>query len=110
MNKYLDYKDTFITVFNDPDKLMLVFLTDSGHTEAVSYDDNFFYVEYLIDIYEEMLEKSLKTYKLKNELDANDYREIKSYVNKYIKHLKKFGDLDLTCCNKQVCKILEVVK
>lgn len=105
--KYLDYKDTFITIFNDDDKCFLVFITDTGKSKVISYDDNFFYVEYLLDIYLEMIEASFKGWKHKR-LTQNDYEEIKACLGKYYKHLKRQCEIDLECVSNETRGVLSV--
>lgn len=103
--KYLDFKDDTITIFNDDDKLILVFVNDRGNSEVVSYDDNFFYVEYLLDTYLDLLEKSFRGWR-NRELDQNDYEEIKVYLKRYYRHLKRQTEVDLQSANDQVRGLL----
>ena len=93
MRKYLLFKDTFITLFNDSDKCMVVFLTDNGQTKAINYDDNFFYVECLIDTYHEMIIKSFKGWR-NRALTKCDKEEIKAHLKKFIKFLKRQNEID----------------
>ena len=104
-SKYLDYKDYVITIFNDFDKCMLVFLTDNGHTKSVDYDSNFFYVEELIDTYYEMAVKSFKGWRNKD-LDLEDLKEIKRLLKKFIAHLKRQCEIDLSCVRKETKEVL----
>lgn len=105
--RYLDYKDTFITIFNDSDKLCVVFLNDKGKTQAINYDDNFFYVEYLIDTYYDFIVDSFKGWK-NNKLYKSDWEEIFSHLLKYIKHLKRQSDdLDFEAVSKEVRNKIE---
>ena len=102
----MDYSDCFITIFNDVEKATLVFLNDNGNTKAINYDDNFFYVERLLDTYLEMIELSFKGWKNKD-LNENDYQEIKEHLGNYYKHLIRYADdLDLSLANEQVRGLL----
>lgn len=104
-SKYLEYKDWCITIFNDDDKSSLVFLNDLGNTKAVSYDDNMFYIEYLLDIYLDMIELSFKGYRGR-ELTDSDYEEIKPLLTRYYKHLKRNSEIDLEAVNKHTSEVL----
>lgn len=105
-SKYLDYRDSFITIFNDDEKMIVVFLNDNGTTKAIGYDSNFFYEELLLDTYLEMIELSFKGWKNK-QLTDSDYEEIKEHLGKYYKHLIRFADdLDLSLANEQVRGLL----
>ena len=97
--RYLLYKDTFITLFNDDEKCLVVFLTDNGHAKAINYDDNFYYVEYLIDTYLEMIIKSFKGWRNKT-LDKGDWQEITQQLKKFVRYLKKHEEIE-NCC---ICK------
>ena len=105
--KYLDYKDCCITLFNDDDKCMVVFLTDNGHTKAISYDDNFFYVEYVMDTYVEMFEKSFMGWNQRR-LTNDDYDEMQEFVRRFYRHIKRqCGDgFNIENCNEHTRKIL----
>jgi len=103
--KYLDYKDYVITIFVEQDKGMVVFLTDNGHTKAINFEDNFFYVEYLIDTYYEMAVKSFKGWRNKD-LDLEDLKDIKRLLRKYIAHLKRQCEIDLSCIGKETKEVL----
>ena len=104
--RYLDYKDCCITIFNDDEKCLIVFVTDNGKSKVINYDDNFFYVEELLDTYLEMIELSFRGWQSK-ELTTSDYDEIKTYLKKYFRHLKRQGaDIDLEQANEQVRGLL----
>lgn len=103
--KYLDYKDYVITIFNDCDKCMVVFLTDNGYTKAIDYDSNFFYVEYLIDTYYEMAVKSFKGWRNKD-LDLEDLKEIKGLMKKFVAHLKRQCEIDMSYVCKEAKEVL----
>jgi len=105
--KYLDYKDFYITIFNDDDKLALVFLNDIGDTQSINYDDNMFYIEYLIDTYLEMITKSFKGWRDK-ELTDSDKKEIKTHLQKYVNHLKRHTEIDYEACDSAVLEMLGV--
>lgn len=103
--RYLDYSDCFVSIFNSDDKCKLVFVNDKGDTMAVDYDSNFFYVEYLLDTYYSMIIKSLKSnyYKING---TND--EIKPYLRKYYRHIKRqCSDIDLSLASEQVNALLQ---
>ena len=102
----IDYRDDFITIFNDDEKCLLVFITDNGKSKVINYDDNFFYVEILLDTYLEMIEASFKGWKNKD-LNESDYAEIKEQLGNYYKHLIRYADdLDLELANEQVRTLL----
>ena len=86
--QYLDYEDCFITLFHDYEKCMVVFLTDNGHTKAICYDDNFFYVESILDTYVEMLEKSFVGWK-NRPLTEDDYDEMREMTKRFYRHFKR---------------------
>lgn len=87
-SKYLDYRDSFITIFCDDEKYFVVFVNDRGSVNAINYDDNFYYVEYLIDTYFDLIVDSFKRWGHKD-LTDEDWREIAQHTIKYIKHLKR---------------------
>lgn len=108
-SKYLDYKDTFITIFSDWDKMLLCFVTDTGKSKVVSLDDNFFYVEELIDTYYEMIVQSFMGWRNDySALNEGDWKEIKEHLEKYVRYIKKESTIDLTLCNDDVKALLDV--
>ena len=104
-SKYLIYRDDIITIFDDYERLTCVFLNDLGKTKAISYDDNFFYVEYMVDTYYEFLEDSFKGWKGK-ELDEADKQEMKTYLEAFIKDMKNHNELDEEAYSKEVRGLL----
>ena len=103
--KYLEYKDYAITIFNDDDKLMLVFVNDRGNAKVVSYDDNMFYIEYLLDTYLEMIENDFLGWRNKH-LTDKDYEEIQPLLKRYYRHVKRYGDIDLEALNGHTREVL----
>ncbi len=105
--RYLDWKDCCVTLFNDDDKCMVVFLTDNGHTKAINYDDNFFYVESVLDAYVEMLEKSFMGWNVR-QLTDDDYDEMKEFTTRFYRHIKRQcnGDFNLELCKDYTREIL----
>lgn len=106
-SKYLDYRDCNVSVFHDDEKCLMLFVNDLGQSKAICYDSNFFYVEELLDAYFEAIEQSFKGWKNK-ELSDDDYDEIKGYLRKYYKHLKRqCDDIDLSQANENVRRLLK---
>ena len=78
VNDTLLYRDYCISVFNDDEKCLLIFVNDRGNTKVLNYDDNFYCIEDNIITYYELL---------KNTLDNED--EHKEYLEPFIAYIKK---------------------
>ena len=98
----IEYRDTFLTVFNDDEKMLVIFVTDTGHTKAVNYDDNFFYVEYLIETYLEMILVSFAHWGIEERKE-----EIKKHVKKFLKHMERKTEIDRELFSKELTEILK---
>ena len=84
MEKVLDYRDTYISVFFDSEKLFVIFVNDRGHTKVLNIDDNFYCVEENILAYKDLIE------------DATDnVEEQRDYLGTFINYVMKHeSDLD----------------
>ena len=105
-SKYIDYTDLFVTIFVDYDKTLLVFVNDTGDTKAVNFDDNFFYVESLIDTYFDMISKSFDKWYGGDVEKGN--KEKRKHLAKYVRHIQKQARIDLQQCDDDVKKLLGV--
>ena len=97
-----EYSDTFVSIINDYEKMLVIFVTDNGHTKAVNYDDNFFYVESLIETYLEMLLVSFKNW----DIDTHK-EEIKKHVKKFLKHMEKKTEIDRELFSQELTDLLK---
>lgn len=84
--QHLEYRDMFVSLFHDEEKLTMVFLNDRGETKSICYDDNFFYVESLLEEYYNMILSSFKGWR-DRELDQQDLEELKEYLVAFYKWL-----------------------
>lgn len=103
------YRDTFVTLFHDEEKMALVFLNDRGKTKSISYDDNFFYVESLVEEYYEMLLDSFQHWRTK-ELCDDDLDEMRIYLSGFYLWLNKEQQeepLDFEVLSEEVQQLLK---
>lgn len=76
------YRDTYITLFNDEEKCLAVFVNDRGQTKVINYDDNFYSVEDDILAYDELIRHA-----------TSDEKEQQEYLHKFIDFVRSFvGD------------------
>lgn len=66
------YSDDYISVFNDSEKCLLIFVNDRGFTKVLNYDDNFYSVEDNLIAYNELIMHA-----------TSDKNEQKDYLNRY---------------------------
>lgn len=97
-----EYSDTFVTVFNDLDKMFVLFVNDKGHTKVVNVDSNFFYVESLVETYYDMLFDSFCNWGIED-----SKKERKEYVKKFIKHLERKCEIDPEVFSEGLKKLLK---
>ena len=102
----LQYRDTFISMFDDSEKALTIMVNDKGKTKVINYDDNFFYIESLLDTYLELIEDSFK-YWVDRELDIEELKAIKQLLQDFYKNLKQYGEIDLELANKRVQELLK---
>lgn len=79
-SKYLIYEDYYVSVFNDWNKCMVVFVSDEGMCKAISYDSNFYSPEEDILAYVELINHSFRGI----QSEEKDF-----YINKFIKHVER---------------------
>lgn len=97
-----EYSDTFVSVINDNEKMLVIFVTDNGQAKVISYDDNFFYVEILIETYLEMLLVSFKRWGFDTHKE-----EIKKHVKKFLKHMEKRTEIDRELFSEELTELLK---
>lgn len=78
------YRDTFITLFNDEEKCLAVFVNDRGQTKVINYDDNFYSVEDDILAYDELIKHA-----------TSDKQEQQEYLHKFIDFIRGLVGNDL---------------
>ena len=67
VNDTIMYRDWFVSMFNDNQKLLIIFVNDIGDTKVISYDSNFYCIEDNIIAYREVLFKSIEDNEERNE-------------------------------------------
>ena len=77
VNDTLLYRDYYVSLFNDDEKCLLVFVSENGKTKVLSYDDNFYSIEDNIIAYYEVLKEA-----------TQDDEEIKDYLGAFIDYIK----------------------
>lgn len=78
--KYLVYEDFYVTVFNDYEKCMVVFVSDEGMCKALSYDSNFYSPEEDIITYVELINHSFR---------GQQSEEKDHFINKFVKYVER---------------------
>ena len=96
----LSYCDLFITMFSDLEHCQVVLVNDIGTSKVINFDDNFFYVECLLDAYLELILDSSKKWAIQT-------RELKIYVNKFYKELCKDNEIDLSLASEEVRALIK---
>ena len=77
-SKYLMYRDFYISLFNDEQKCLAVFVNDRGLTKVVNWDDNFYSYLDDIDAYNTLIKHA-----------TDDDEEQQQYLGKFIKYLAR---------------------
>lgn len=78
MSKYLLYRDFYITLFNDNQKYLAVFVNDRGLTKVINYDDNFYSYIDDIEAYDTLIKHA-----------TDDEQEQQKYLGKFIKYIAR---------------------
>ena len=77
-SKYLIYRDSYISIFNDDEKYLAIFVNDRGQAKVLNYDDNFYSIEEDIIVYNELIKHA-----------TSDLQEQQEYLGKFIKYVKR---------------------
>lgn len=83
----LIYRDSYITIFNDEEKCLVVFLNDRGQTKVINYDDNMYSYMDDIDAYDTLIRHA-----------TDDEQEQQKYLGKFIKYLAR----EVAKCNEEI--------
>lgn len=77
VNDTILYRDYCVSLFNDEEKMLLIFVNDRGNTKVLNYDDNFYSVEDNIIAYYEVLKNTI-----------TDEEEQRGYLEAFIDYVK----------------------
>lgn len=84
-SKYLLYEDFYVSLFNDVDKTLSVYVSRGGHTRVINYD--YWYYTYMEDI---------EAYNALIQMETDSDEERQEYLGNFIKWLEKqLGDGDV---------------
>ena len=93
-SNYIVYKDPCLKVFHDKDNSLLIFVAWNGKVKVISYDDNFYTIEELINAYTDLIE-----------LATSGPEEKEEYIKDYVKFiLKQNKDINIDLLNSEIAK------
>ena len=88
-NRYLQYKDQIITIFDDYSKMLSVLVNDCGSTRVINFENWATQLEDYIVAYQVLAIDSFKGCRKNKVLTNDDWQEVINFTKKYIKHIRR---------------------